>query len=61
MAIEIKRSSAPTLDKGFGPACDDLKASKRYVVYPGNKTYPVRHGAHAISLAELAKVLFQGA
>lgn len=54
IAIEIKRSSAPTLDKGFGMACEDLKISQRYVVYPGHESYPVRHGAQAIGLAALA-------
>ena len=61
MAIEVKRSSAPSLDKGFGIACDDLGLRKRYVVYPGKETFPVRHGAQAIGLAELAALLFQGA
>ena len=60
IAIEIKRSSAPTLDKGFGMACDDLKISQRYVVYPGDESYPVRHGAQAIGLAALARQM-QGA
>ncbi|MDP3795808.1 MAG: ATP-binding protein [Polaromonas sp.] len=55
IAIEVKRSSAPTLDKGFGMACDDLKVLQRYVVYPGEETYPVRHGAQAIGLATLAR------
>lgn len=53
IAIEVKKSSTPTLDKGFGMACDDLKVLQRYVVYP--ETYPVRHGAQAIGLAELAR------
>lgn len=57
IAIEVKRSSAPTLDKGFGMACDDLKVLQRYVVYPGEETYPVRHGAQAIGLAALARQL----
>lgn len=57
IAIEVKRSSAPTLDKGFGIACDDLKVLQRYVVYPGEDTYPVRHGAQAIGLAALARQL----
>lgn len=61
MAIEVKRSSAPSLDKGFGLACDDLGLRKRYVVYPGTESYPVRHGAQAIGLAELAALLLQGA
>lgn len=55
IAIEVKRSSAPTLDKGFGMACDDLKVAQRYVVYPGEETYPVRHGTQAIGLAALAR------
>ena len=61
MAIEVKRSSAPSLDKGFGIACDDLELSKRYLVYPGKEAYAVRHGAQAIGMAELATLLFQGA
>lgn len=60
IAIEIKRSSAPTLDKGFGMACDDLKVRQRYVVYPGEESYPVRHGAQAIGLSALARQM-QGA
>ena len=60
IAIEIKRSSAPTLDKGFGMACEDLKISQRYVVYPGHESYPARHGAQAIGLAALARQM-QGA
>ncbi|ABE41978.1 ATP-binding protein [Polaromonas sp. JS666] len=55
IAIEVKKSSAPTLDKGFGMACDDLKVLQRYVVYPGEETYPVRHGTQAIGLAALAR------
>lgn len=55
IAIEVKKSSTPTLDKGFGIACDDLKVARRYVVYPGEEAYPVRHGAQAIGLAELAR------
>ena len=57
IAIEVKRSSAPTVDKGFGVACDDLKVRQRYVVYPGEETYPIRQGAQAIGLPELARQL----
>lgn len=57
IAIEIKRSSAPTLDKGFGIACDDVNISQRYVVYPGEETWPVRYGAQAIGVAALARQL----
>ena len=57
IAIEVKRSSAPTLDRGFGTACDDLKISQRYVVYPGEEAYSLRHGAQAISLVAMARQL----
>ena len=57
IAIEVKRSSAPTVDKGFGLACDDLMVSQRYVVYPGEETYAIRQGAQAIGLPELARQL----
>lgn len=54
IAIEVKRSSAPSPDKGFALACDELGITQRYVVYPGEETYPTRHGAQAISLLTLA-------
>ncbi|NBS65192.1 MAG: DUF4143 domain-containing protein, partial [Betaproteobacteria bacterium] len=53
IAIEIKRSSAPSLSKGFAIACDDLRIEERYLVYPGNETFPIRHGTQVIGLAEL--------
>jgi predicted AAA+ superfamily ATPase len=57
MAIEIKRSSAPALSKGFGVACDDLGVSQRYVVYPGTERFPLRYGAEAIGLTALMQLL----
>jgi hypothetical protein len=57
VAIEIKRSSAPTLSKGFGVACDDLGITQRYVVYPGSERFGMRQGATAIGLTELMSVL----
>ena len=60
IAIEVKRSSAPSLDKGFALACEDLGVTQRYLAYPGAETYPVRHGVQAISLQALAAILAQG-
>ena len=61
VAIEIKRSSAPSLERGFGQACQDLSVQQRWVVYPGTERFPLRHGAQAIGLADLAGVLRGGA
>ena len=60
MAIEIKRSSAPSPAKGFAQACDDLGITQRYVVYPGQERFALRHDAQAIGLRELAALLRQG-
>ena len=49
-AIEIKRNSAPSLSKGFHIACQDIKPSKRLVVYSGQDTFSMGGGITAISL-----------
>jgi predicted AAA+ superfamily ATPase len=54
-AIEIKRSSAPTLERGFHIACDDLKVEKRFVVYPGNERFPLNAATVAIGLTGLGR------
>lgn len=52
-AIEIKRSSSPSLSKGFHFGCEDIKADKRYVVYAGADTFSMGEGITAISLYSL--------
>lgn len=59
IAIEVKRSMAPSPEKGFALACDDLEIGQRYVVYPGTERISLRHGAQAIGLQELATLLLQ--
>lgn len=39
-AIEIKRSSAPTLSKGFYLGCDDVGATRRLVVSQATTHFP---------------------
>jgi len=57
MAIEVKRSTSPSLSRGFGQACDDLGITQRWVVYPGTERFPLRQGAQAVGLVELAESL----
>jgi len=49
-AVEIKRSSAPALSKGFHIACEDIKPQRRYVIYGGTESFPMGDGITAISL-----------
>ena len=55
IGIEVKRSSAPSPQKGFAIACDDLAITRRFVVYPGTERFSLRHGAQAIGLSEVVK------
>jgi predicted AAA+ superfamily ATPase len=59
MAIEVKRSTAPAISRGFGLACDDLNVEQRWAVYPGTERFAVRRGAQAVGLVELAQRLAQ--
>jgi uncharacterized protein len=56
-AIEIKRSSAPTVDKGFHIACEDLKPKRRFVVYPGEERFSLGSNTDAIGLRTLGQLL----
>lgn len=56
-AVEIKRSVAPTLEKGFHIACDDVDAERRLVVHGGEGRFPMAQGVEGISLADLCTEL----
>jgi predicted AAA+ superfamily ATPase len=53
-AIEIKRSLAPKLERGFHAACADVSPTHKWVVYPGNERYRLGEDAWAVGLPELA-------
>jgi predicted AAA+ superfamily ATPase len=59
MAIEVKRSTAPAISRGFGLACDDLNVEQRWAVYPGTERFAVLQGTQAVGLVELAQRLAQ--
>lgn len=56
-AIEVKRSSAPKIERGFHSACADLKPHKRFVVYAGIERFPLDKTTDAIGIVELAEML----
>jgi len=53
MAIEVKRTTAPTVSKGFHVGIADLAPSERYLVHGGNDSWPMPGGVTAISLRML--------
>jgi predicted AAA+ superfamily ATPase len=56
-AIEIKRSSAPVVSKGFHLACEEVKPSRKYVVYSGKDRFKMPGGVMAISLFDFMEEL----
>jgi predicted AAA+ superfamily ATPase len=56
-AIEIKRSSAPTVSRGFHTAAADLAATARYVVHAGRDSFPLAHGVLAMNLVDMQRAL----
>ena len=53
VALEIKRSLAPSVSKGFHVGCEDLHATRRYIVYPGTERYPVSNGVIMMPLVDM--------
>ena len=48
-AIEIKRSLAPKVERGFHTACADLKPVRKLVIYPGEESYRLAEDIEAIN------------
>lgn len=55
IAIEIKRSSSPKVQRGFFEACKDIQPTHRYVVYDGDETFSIGNTVFAISLQNLMR------
>ena len=53
IAIEIKHSSIPKIERGFHEACNDLNPTYRYVVYQGQEKFKLKDDIYAIDLLGL--------
>ncbi|MBZ4210684.1 MAG: ATP-binding protein [Rhodoferax sp.] len=38
-AIEIKRSTTPKVERGFYSACEEVRPSRKWLIYPGSEGY----------------------
>ncbi len=56
-AIEIKRSLSPKLERGFYHACEDLLPHRRFVVYPGSESFPLKDNIEVTPLRTLTSEL----
>jgi uncharacterized protein len=57
MAIEIKRSTAPTLSRGFTLATEVLSPRHAYLLHGGSGTWPMSKGVTAMGLVDLMRTL----
>lgn len=53
-AIEIKRTTAPKVERGFRTAIEDVRPSRAFIVHGGAGRYPKGEGIEAIGLREMA-------
>ena len=56
-AIEIKRSAAPQISRGFHTAAEDIKATRKFVVYSGSERYPMGQSTEAIGLIAFLQMI----
>ena len=55
VAIEIKTSKSPKLQRGFWNAVEDIQATEKYVIAPVESPYPISCGAQVTNLASFLK------
>ena len=56
-AVEVKKNSAPKLERGFHSALEDLQPDHAFVVYTGSDRYLKSQNVTVLSLGELAQEL----
>ena len=57
--IEIKRSSAPTVSKGFYQAATDLVAVRKLLVAPVDQTYPMKEGVEVVDVMTAIRLVIE--
>lgn len=55
--VEIKRSSAPTVSRGFHQAAMDVDARRKLLIAPVDHAYPMRDGIEAMNPRAAARLL----
>jgi len=57
IAVEIKASTAPKPSRGFWSSCEDIMATRKYVIGAVGEAYPIKNGAFVSSAKEFIEVL----
>jgi len=57
VAIGVKRSLAPKVNRGFLHGCEDVRATHRFFAMPAGEARPLGHGTEALALPPLLEAL----
>ncbi|MDF7826289.1 ATP-binding protein [Pontiellaceae bacterium B12227] len=52
-AVEIKRSFAPKVQRGFWNAMEDTECDRAFVIYPGDDSWPIAENVNTLPLTQL--------
>lgn len=61
VAIEIKRTTDPRVERGFVSGCEEIGATERWYVMPEGIAHPIGQGTEAIALIDLVNRLAEPA
>ena len=56
-AVEVKKSISPTVSSGFHRACEDIHATRKFVLYAGSDQFPMKGGIEVVGLVEFLKLV----
>lgn len=54
IGFEFKRSSSPSLTRSLSIACEDLRLTQAYIIYPGTENFKLAEKVMAVGLGNLA-------
>ena len=55
-AVEVKRALAPKVGKGFHFACEDIGATRKFVIYPGTDSFPLNNNIEVMGVNDFLKL-----
>ncbi|RJP59409.1 MAG: ATP-binding protein [Deltaproteobacteria bacterium] len=56
IALEIKYSLSPKVEKGFWNGMEDLGCKKGFVIYPGDEIYPIGKDVFALPVKNMGRI-----
>jgi predicted AAA+ superfamily ATPase len=56
IAVEIKYSLSPKVERGFWNGMEDLGCKKGFVIYPGDEIYPIGKDVFALPVKNMGRI-----